>query len=518
PVAQPPVGASAPGPGGPAAAGGGQAILAPGAGRATGRCLLELLRFRLLIAPGVMTGVWLVVSVVTALLGMILPALHGGLWALAAVLPVFLALVGERVLFEQFLLPMKIQQATTAILRLLGLAPGRAGAATGPSVMREILDLLVMRTMATPYLAQVVWPVGCLVILLIPSWSLPLPGARVFLVDLLYRGVALIVWRVVCEVATSLFVLAGTLSQSTRPLRTARPGWSVGGFFLFHCTIAPAVLRYVIWPLGLLGAGAVGAATSWWLAPVALIVWRLVCEALLVPHGLYEGYHATETAFRARFGATPEKAGRGIRPLFFRLLVLPWVVRIGWVVGCLGIVAAAVAVVAGPLGGGNIALTVSIAALGTLVALVLWRVLCENAVVVFNIEHAVESLTAGIMRVRGLELRPHRGTAGDFFAFRRMLAPLLIQILWVLAAAVLTVAFLYGVFRVVAGPVRLEGVMVLLSVIAGGFGWRIVFEASIIGFTVNRLLTAARHALMAVAPPAQPRAGRPGVAATSAGD
>ncbi len=75
---------------------------------------------------------------------------------------------------------------------------------------------------------------------------------------------------------------------------------------------------------------------------------------------------------------------------------------------------------------------------------------------------------------------------GDFWAFRRMLAPVIIQIVFWIGVTLIIIS---GIWGLVGGDDVLERVLALVYLVLGPLLWRVVCEVLILLFRISETLT-----------------------------
>ncbi|MFO7958034.1 MAG: tetratricopeptide repeat protein, partial [Candidatus Brocadiia bacterium] len=379
-------------------------------------------------------------------------------------------------------------------------------------------DVLTLRSCIFVYLLTAVWLLGTLLMAVVPVPGLGgAPAGALVGVAFLRLG-AMFAWRLLCEGLAVLFRISETLSDFEREEGLAAE-WSFDKFMGLRFMLTPWLVR-IIWfvgvpvivvatlarPFGL--AAFVGPTAGVGLCIGGVLGLRLLCELAIVIQRIYESSDGLRNHVRDEYAegeARPDLLPAG--PLFFRHMIAPGIIVAAWVLGSLAIIAAPV--VAVTVGYPARALPVMVPLV--LLALLVQRVTAEQSIVVFRIYQSLGE--AATMVGEAADQKPQGAGAGfgDFLTFRWMLAPVLIQIDWivgmVLYVAGIGVAAAAG-FGMAEQLKQVLGDDLAGDVSGGGFAllavlaltiiliqFRVGCEFAIVWFSINKVLTTFRRVL-----------------------
>lgn len=483
----------------------------------TGRLLLEFATFRLLITGSIVTGVWVAASFAVLVAGFALSGFDWGVPNEAAIhwFAVLAALVALRLFCEGLALLFRIDASLRDVVRDLGQGAEAEGEeASG----RKWVDVLTLRSCIFVYLLTAVWLLGTLLIAVVPVPGLGgAPAGALVGVAFLRLG-AMFAWRLICEGLAVLFRISETLSDFEREEGFAAE-WSFDRFMGLRFMLTPWLVR-IIWfvgvpvivvatlarPFGL--AAFVGPTAGVGLCIGGVLGLRLLCELAIVIQRIYESSDGLRNHVRDEYAEGEARADLlPAGPLFFRHMIAPGIIVAAWVLGSLAIIASPVVAVA--VGYPARALPVMVPLV--LLALLVQRVTAEQSIVVFRIYQSLGE--AATMVEEAADQKPQGAGAGfsDFLTFRWMLAPVLIQIDWivgiVLYVAGIGVAAAAG-FGMAEQLKQVLGDDLAGDVSGGGFAllavlaltmiliqFRVSCEFAIVWFSINKVLTTFRRVL-----------------------
>jgi hypothetical protein len=130
-----------------------------------------------------------------------------------------------------------------------------------------------------------------------------------------------------------------------------------------------------------------------------------------------------------------------------------------------------------------------------LLALFVWRLYCENLVVLFAVNECVKESGTLVRLAEGDTPVEASTRVIDFLTFRSMLAVPLIQVVWFLGALIVTAYFLYwGIAIIDAGDTN-YGVLILALTPFALLAYRVLCEWAIVVFAMNTTIGSMRRAM-----------------------